>query len=61
MIDGVPREYPNGEAISEMSFDKDYLITSMAANDGRVVLKLEENTLINDVSWNDGKPASFFD
>lgn len=61
LIDGESKEYPNGAALSELTFEKDYLISTLAAKDGVIVMTLEENTQINDTAWANGKTVSFFD
>ena len=61
VVDGVQQEYPNGMALSEVSFEKQYLVSSLSAQDGKVVISIKENMQINDTSWANGKPFSFFD
>lgn len=61
VIDGETRHYPNGEALTELTFDKRYRIVSLSAHDGEVVLNLEENKQVNDTAWNNDKAVSFFD
>lgn len=61
VVDGVQQEYPNGMALSEVSFEKQYLVSSLSAQDGKVVISIKENMQINDTSWANGKPVSFFD
>lgn len=61
VIGGETRNYPNGEALTELTFDKRYRITSLSAQGGEVVLNLEENKQVNDTAWNNDKKVSFFD
>lgn len=61
MIGSERREYPDGTALSEVSFEKSYMISSLSADGGSIVLTVEENPQINDTSWAKGKPVSFFD
>lgn len=61
LVDGESKEYPNGTALSELTFEKAYLISALTAKDGMIVVTLEENTQINDTAWANGKAVSFFD
>lgn len=61
MIDGEQQEYPDGLTLSEVYFQKQYFVSSLSAQDGKVVLSLKENTQINNITWAKGESVSFFD
>lgn len=60
MIGAESQEYPNGAALAEIAFEKNYLITTVSACEGKVILTIEENTQINDTSWSK-EEVSFFE
>lgn len=60
VIDGKETLYENGTALSEADFDKYYVITRITARDNIVVLELEENKRINDITWIGEEAVSFF-
>ena len=60
VIDGKETLYENGTALSEINFDKYYVITRITARDNTVVLELEENKRINDITWIGEEAVSFF-
>ena len=60
VIDGKETLYENGAELSEADFDKYYVITRITARDNIVVLELEENKRINDITWVGEEAVSFF-
>jgi hypothetical protein len=60
VIDGKETLYENGTALSEVDFDKYYVITRITARDNIVVLEFEENKRINDITWIGEEAVSFF-
>jgi len=60
VIDGKETLYDNGAVLSETTFDKYYVITRITAKDSIVVLELEENKRINDITWIGEEAVSFF-
>lgn len=60
VIDGKETLYENGTVLSEVDFDKYYFITRITARDNIVVLELEENKRINDITWIGEEAVSFF-
>lgn len=60
VIDSKETLYDNGAVLSETTFDKYYVITRITARDSIVVLELEENKRINDLTWVGEEAVSFF-
>ena len=52
--------FANGAALADAVFDRYYLIESLAAESGSVVLTLRENDTINAVNWAGEEAVSFF-
>ena len=52
--------FENGEKLCEHEFEKNYVVTSLRAVNWYVVIELEENQQVNDLSWNTEWPVSFF-
>ena len=47
VIEGMETRYPDGKAVTELTFDKSYLIQSVTARESSVVIQLMENEQIN--------------
>ena len=52
--------FANGAALADAVFDRSYLIESLAAEDGSIVLTVRENDRINAVNWGGEEEVSFF-
>ncbi len=59
VVDGEERCYPDGEALAKMEFDKQYVIDSISARDGTVVVTLKINNRVNDITWIGEEAVSF--
>lgn len=53
-------EYSSGEECANASFDKPYIIKEVSTIEGKILITLEENKAINDVSSWSKTDQSFF-
>ena len=60
VMDGNETQYPNGAALAECEFEKNYLVESISARDSAVVVALKENTTVNQINWVGEEAVSFF-
>ena len=44
VIDGTETEYPSGEALTELVFEKRYLLERMSARDNKIVILLQDRS-----------------
>ena len=58
-IGGAETSYSDGAALTELSFEKNYIVASITARDNAVVVTLQENTAINNISWIGEEAVSF--
>ena len=56
------KEYPDGAALSEESFDRYWLVESISVLNEKIVLKFRENDRVNTVEWigEEAVESSFF-
>lgn len=56
------RQFQDGASLADAVFGKNYLIESLSARDGSVILTVRENDQLNAMSQTDGKAVerSFF-
>jgi hypothetical protein len=59
VVDGEETEYPDGDALTALEFDKRYVIDSIGARDGSVVVTLNINDRVNDITWIGEEAVSF--
>ena len=52
--------FENGITLSDVGFDKYYLIESISVRDDKVVIAVKENTAVNDTTWCGEEQVSFF-
>ncbi len=45
------RYFENGAQLAEESFDKNYLLESVSAQNNQIILTVKENGLINSTGW----------
>ncbi len=60
VIDGEETEYPDGQALLRQKFDKYYLVSAIRHSEKALLVDLEENKRINDMSWVGEEAISFF-
>lgn len=60
VVDGEEHSYPDGDSLTELVFDKRYVIDSISARDNAVVVTLKENDRVNDITWIGEEAVSFF-
>ena len=59
--DGADEQrFPNGEALANAEFDKNYCIEAVSARDDCVVLTVQENRAVNTMNWAGEEAVSFF-
>lgn len=56
VVEGVESQYSNGEELIPLTFDKNYIIDSISARDGSVVVTLKEN---KHITWDGEEAVSF--
>ena len=59
MIEGYERQYSSGEELTTLEFDKNYIIESVSARDGSVVVTLKENDRPFNMNWIGEEAVSF--
>ncbi len=59
VIDGKEQKYPDGESLTSLEFDQRYVIDSISARDGTVVVMLKINDRVNDITWIGEEALSF--
>lgn len=57
--EGNRQKYSNGAAVTDMAFDKKYLVASMIAINSSIEITLEEPS-INEINWIGEEAVSFF-
>lgn len=60
VIDGKETEYSDGQALLNQKFDRYYLVSAIRHTEKAIVVELEENKRINDISWIGEEVVSFF-
>ena len=59
VIDGKEQSYPNGESLTVLEFDRQYVIDSISAQDNTVVVTVKINDHVNDITWIGEEAVSF--
>ncbi len=54
------QRFPNGVALADAVFEKNYLTDSLTVENESVVLVLRENDRVNVINWNGEEAVSFF-
>ncbi len=52
--------FENGKELANTEFDKNYLISCITAKADCIVIILEENRIVNNISWVGEEAVSFF-
>ncbi len=60
VIDGKETEYSDGQTLLNQKFDRYYLVSAIRHTEKAIVVELEENKRINDISWIGEEAVSFF-
>lgn len=60
VIDGNEQIYEDGSALTELTFERNYLVDSISARDNTVVVVLRPNHQMNDIHWVGEEAVSFF-
>ena len=45
------KSFPDGTALADEEFDKNYYIDSISANGGSVIVTVSENARVNAINW----------
>jgi len=56
---GEEKCYESGEELTRLTFDKNYIIDSISARDGSVVVTLKENERKFNINWVGEEEVSF--
>ena len=59
VVEGVEKPYSSGEELTRLEFQKYYLIDSISARDGSVVVTLKENDRQFNINWVGEEEVSF--
>ena len=59
VVEGEERQYSSGEELTRLEFQKYYLIDSISARDGSVVVTLKENDRQFNINWVGEEEVSF--
>lgn len=59
VVEGVERQYSSGEELTRLEFQKYYLVDSISAIDGSVVVTLKENDRTFNINWVGEEEVSF--
>ena len=51
MIEGEEKQYDSGYELTTLTFDKNYIIDSISARNGSVVVTLKENDRQFNINW----------
>jgi hypothetical protein len=60
VVDGKEIEYSDGQALLSQKFDRYYLVSAIRHTERAIIVELEENKRINDISWIGEEAISFF-
>lgn len=60
IIDGIEHRCENGEAVTKLTFERNYLVDKITARDNLVVITLKLNGNINTVYWDSEEAVSLF-
>lgn len=59
VVGGEEQKYSNGESLTVLEFEQRYVVDSISARDGTVVVKLKINDRVNDITWIAEEAVSF--
>lgn len=59
VVEGVEQSYGSGEKLTRLEFEKNYIIDSVRARDGSVVVTLKENDRQFNINWIGEEEVSF--
>ncbi len=59
VVEGEERTYSSGEELTTLTFEKYYLVDSISARDGSVVVTLKENDRQFNINWVGEEEISF--
>ena len=59
VVNGEEHWYPDGKSLTELEFDNRYVIDSISARDGTVIVTLKVNDRVNDITWIGEEAVSF--
>lgn len=59
VVEGEEKLYSSGEELTRLTFDKNYIIDSISARDGEVVVTLKENERKFNINWVGEEEVSF--
>lgn len=60
LLEGRHPQFENGTEMANTEFDKYYLISKITAKADHIVIELEENKRVNDISWIGEEAVSLF-
>ena len=58
-VEGEEQHYDSGEELTNLTFEKNYIIDSISASDDRVVVALKENDRNFNINWIGEEEVSF--
>lgn len=59
LIDGQESSYGSGEELTTLTFEKNYIVDSVGARGGKVVVTLKENDRQFNINWIGEEEVSF--
>lgn len=59
VVDGVEKRYGSGEELTRLEFEKYYVVNSISAIDGSIVVTLKENDRQFNINWIEEEAVSF--
>lgn len=54
------RDFANGDEMAEFVFSENYLVSNIYVSEGRIIVELKVNDLINNTNWTEKEQLSFF-
>lgn len=59
VVEGEEQSYDNGEVLTTLTFEKNYIVDSINARDGSVVVTMKENDRNFNINWIGEEEVSF--
>lgn len=59
VVEGKEQQYGSGEELTTLTFEKNYIIESIRARDGSVVVELKENGRQFNINWIEEEEINF--
>ena len=59
VVEGEEKQYSTGEELTKLTFEKNYIIDSISARGGKVVITLKENDRTFNINWVGEEEVSF--